>query len=253
MKARGSRRAHWPGPLTLVVPLRRHAGIASIVTAGLPTIGIRVPAHAAMQALLRAVGRPLAAPSANASGSISPTRAEHVMKSLGGRIPLIIDGGPTARGLGIDHCRGDRRSAAAPSARPDPARCEGRSDSTRLKRRASFRAITPLRSRYGSMRRQQRRMNILSVSAQSWARQTSARRATWWRQRRACSTSSIEPMHRQSPRIAVAPIPDYRPRRARSMIACRARPLRRARWRSFSRAWKLFLSFCSLGGMIARQ
>src|SRR5207237_3821102 len=66
---------HWPGPLTLVVPLR-DAGIASIVTAGLPTIGLRVPAHPAMQALLRATGCPLAAPSANASGAISPTRAE---------------------------------------------------------------------------------------------------------------------------------------------------------------------------------
>ncbi len=90
---------HWPGPLTLVVPLREGAGIASIVTAGLPTVGIRVPAHPAMRALLRAVDRPLAAPSANASGSISPTRAEHVLKSLGGRIELIIDGGPTERGL----------------------------------------------------------------------------------------------------------------------------------------------------------
>lgn len=90
---------HWPGPLTLVVPLREDAKIASIVTAGLPTIGLRVPAHPAMQALLRALGRPLAAPSANASGSISPTRAEHVLKSLGGRIPLIIDGGATERGL----------------------------------------------------------------------------------------------------------------------------------------------------------
>jgi L-threonylcarbamoyladenylate synthase len=90
---------HWPGPLTLVVPLRENSGIASIVTAGLPTVGLRVPAHPAMQALLRATGRPLAAPSANASGSISPTRAEHVLKSLGGRIPLIIDGGPTQRGL----------------------------------------------------------------------------------------------------------------------------------------------------------
>jgi L-threonylcarbamoyladenylate synthase len=91
--------AHWPGPLTLVVPLREGADIASIVTAGLPTIGIRVPAHPAMQALLRAVGRPLAAPSANASGTISPTRAEHVLTSLGGRIPLIIDAGLTERGL----------------------------------------------------------------------------------------------------------------------------------------------------------
>jgi L-threonylcarbamoyladenylate synthase len=97
--ARRLAQAHWPGPLTLVVPLRESAAIASIVTAGLPTIGLRVPAHPAMQALLRATGRPLAAPSANASGSISPTRAEHVAKSLGGRIPLIIDAGRTERGL----------------------------------------------------------------------------------------------------------------------------------------------------------
>jgi L-threonylcarbamoyladenylate synthase len=92
-------RVHWPGPLTIVVPLRRDAGIASIVTAGLPSVGLRVPDHPAMQALLRGAERPLAAPSANASGSISPTRAEHVQRSLGGRIPLIIDGGATKRGI----------------------------------------------------------------------------------------------------------------------------------------------------------
>ena len=97
--ARALAERHWPGPLTLVVPLRQGSGIASIVTAGLPTIGLRVPAHAAMQALLRAVERPLAAPSANASGSISPTRAEHVLRSLGGRIPLILDGGAAERGI----------------------------------------------------------------------------------------------------------------------------------------------------------
>lgn len=97
--ARDLAKAHWPGPLTLVVPLREKAQIASITTAGLPTVGLRVPAHPAMQALLDAVGRPLAAPSANSSGSISPTRAEHVVKSLSGRIPLIIDGGATERGL----------------------------------------------------------------------------------------------------------------------------------------------------------
>ncbi|NUT00167.1 MAG: threonylcarbamoyl-AMP synthase [Sphingomonas sp.] len=98
-EARNLAERHWPGPLTLVVPLKADARIASIVTAGLSTIGLRVPAHPAMQAVLRAVGRPLAAPSANASGAISPTRAEHVLKSLGGRIPLIIDGGATERGL----------------------------------------------------------------------------------------------------------------------------------------------------------
>jgi L-threonylcarbamoyladenylate synthase len=90
---------HWPGPLTLVVPLRADAGIASLVTAGLKTIALRIPAHPAIQALLSEAGRPLAAPSANASGSISPTRAVHVLKSLGGRIPMIIDAGATERGL----------------------------------------------------------------------------------------------------------------------------------------------------------
>ena len=98
-QARALAEAHWPGPLTLVVPLREGAPIASIVTAGLPTIALRVPAHSAMQALLKAAGRPLAAPSANASGLISPTRASHVLASLGGRIPLIIDGGATERGI----------------------------------------------------------------------------------------------------------------------------------------------------------
>ncbi len=98
-EARALAQAHWPGPLTFVVPLKPGASIASLVTAGLPSIGIRVPAHPVMQALLRLVGRPLAAPSANASGSISPTRAEHVLASLGGRIPLILDGGPCERGI----------------------------------------------------------------------------------------------------------------------------------------------------------
>ncbi|GAA0294267.1 L-threonylcarbamoyladenylate synthase [Sphingomonas oligophenolica] len=91
--------AFWPGPLTLVLPLRPGAGIAPLVTAGLDTIAIRVPRHRAMRALLAATGKPLAAPSANASGAISPTLAEHVTASLGGRIPLIIDDGATEAGL----------------------------------------------------------------------------------------------------------------------------------------------------------
>jgi L-threonylcarbamoyladenylate synthase len=98
-EARALAASHWPGPLTLVLPLRAGSGIASLVTAGLPTIAVRAPAHPAMRALIEAVGRPLAAPSANASGRISPTRAEHVLASLGGRIPLIVDGGPTGHGI----------------------------------------------------------------------------------------------------------------------------------------------------------
>jgi L-threonylcarbamoyladenylate synthase len=90
---------YWPGPLTLVVPLRDDAPVAGLVSAGLATIALRLPAHPAMRALLEAVGRPLAAPSANASGRISPTCAAHVLAGLGGRVPLIVDGGRTEHGL----------------------------------------------------------------------------------------------------------------------------------------------------------
>ena len=90
---------HWPGPLTIVAPLKPDSAIAPLVTAGLSTIAIRVPQHRAIRALLADVGRPLAAPSANASGSISPTRAEHVLKSLGGRIAMVIDDGPCPGGI----------------------------------------------------------------------------------------------------------------------------------------------------------
>jgi len=92
-------RAFWPGPLTLVLPVREDAGLSSLVMAGLPTVAIRMPAHRAMRGLIKACDAPLAAPSANRSGSISPTRAEHVELSLGGRIPMILDDGATERGL----------------------------------------------------------------------------------------------------------------------------------------------------------
>ena len=91
--------AFWPGALTLVVPVRSDSGLAAAVTAGLGTVALRCPAHPAMRRLLAESERPLAAPSANASGGISPTRAGHVLSSLAGRIPLILDGGPTERGL----------------------------------------------------------------------------------------------------------------------------------------------------------
>ncbi|WP_411338808.1 L-threonylcarbamoyladenylate synthase [Sphingopyxis sp. J-6] len=91
--------AFWPGPLTLVVPRTHDCPVASIATAGLGTIAIRVPGHRAMQALLVATGAPLAAPSANASGKVSPTRAAHVLASLDGRIALVIDDGATTAGV----------------------------------------------------------------------------------------------------------------------------------------------------------
>jgi L-threonylcarbamoyladenylate synthase len=91
--------AHWPGPLTLVLPRRAGAGVADAVTAGLPTIALRAPAHPAMRALLEAVDFPLAAPSANRSGFISPTCAAHVLASLDGRIDIVLDGGATMAGV----------------------------------------------------------------------------------------------------------------------------------------------------------
>lgn len=97
--ARALAEAFWPGPLTLVLPLLPQSGIASLATAGLATVAVRVPAHRAIRGLIKASGKPLAAPSANASGAISPTRAGHVLMSLGGRIPLVIDDGPCPEGL----------------------------------------------------------------------------------------------------------------------------------------------------------
>ena len=90
---------HWPGPLTLVLPRRRDAGLAEAVTAGLETVAIRMPSHAVMRALLEESGLPIAAPSANRSGFISPTSTAHVLASLDGRIDAVIDGGMCERGL----------------------------------------------------------------------------------------------------------------------------------------------------------
>ncbi|MBP6772270.1 MAG: threonylcarbamoyl-AMP synthase [Gemmatimonadaceae bacterium] len=89
--------AFWPGPLTLVLPRASH--VPDIVTAGLDAVGVRVPAHPVALALLRATGRPIAAPSANRFTQVSPTTAAHVQTSLGDRIPLILDGGPCEVGI----------------------------------------------------------------------------------------------------------------------------------------------------------
>ena len=97
--ARALARAYWPGALTIVVPRREGSPISPFASAGLPTVALRCPAHPAMRDLLQVSGKPLAAPSANASGGISPTSADHVMKTLDGRIALIVDGGETEHGI----------------------------------------------------------------------------------------------------------------------------------------------------------
>jgi L-threonylcarbamoyladenylate synthase len=91
--------AFWPGPLTLVLPLREEAGIAPLVSAGLKTVAVRVPAHPLARRLLAAFGGPLAGPSANPSGKLSPTRAEDVLAGLGGRIDAVLDGGACPVGV----------------------------------------------------------------------------------------------------------------------------------------------------------
>lgn len=96
-RARALASAFWPGPLTLVLPLKAGAGLAEAVTGGRETVALRAPAHALVRALIGAVG-PLAAPSANRSGHVSPTRAEHVTASLGSDV-LVLDGGACAAGL----------------------------------------------------------------------------------------------------------------------------------------------------------
>ena len=92
-------RAFWPGPLTLVLPMRTDAGVSKLVSAGLPTVAIRIPRHPIAQSMLRAFGGPVAAPSANLSGKISPTRADHVLNGLDGRIDAIITQGHSENGV----------------------------------------------------------------------------------------------------------------------------------------------------------
>jgi L-threonylcarbamoyladenylate synthase len=91
--------AFWPGPLTLVLPKAPDCAVAALATAGLYTIAVRVPDHPVAGALLREFGGPVVAPSANRSGHLSPTTAQHVLADLGGRIDLVLDGGPTPVGL----------------------------------------------------------------------------------------------------------------------------------------------------------
>ncbi|APZ52829.1 L-threonylcarbamoyladenylate synthase [Salipiger abyssi] len=91
--------AFWPGPLTMVLPLRAGAPVSKLVTAGLGSLAVRMPANPAARALLRGFGGPVAAPSANRSGRISPTRAAHVLDTLDGRIEAVLDGGACEVGL----------------------------------------------------------------------------------------------------------------------------------------------------------
>ncbi|HPE31199.1 MAG TPA: L-threonylcarbamoyladenylate synthase, partial [Parvularculaceae bacterium] len=98
-RARALADEFWPGPLTLVLKRRPDCPISLLASAGLETLGVRAPAHPLAQALLGAIDRPLAAPSANRSGAVSPTRAEHVRESLGEAVDMVLDGGPCPVGV----------------------------------------------------------------------------------------------------------------------------------------------------------
>ena len=89
----------WPGPLTLVLPRQPSCPVSALATAGLDSIALRIPDHPAAQAILRAFGKPVVAPSANRSGHVSPTQAQHVLDDLDGRIDLVVDAGPTRVGM----------------------------------------------------------------------------------------------------------------------------------------------------------
>ncbi|BBK38399.1 threonylcarbamoyl-AMP synthase [Allostella sp. ATCC 35155] len=98
-RARRLAERFWPGPLTLVLPRRPEGGVSLLATAGLDTVAVRVPAHPVARALLTAFGRPVAGPSANPSGRVSPTSAAHVLEGLGGRVAMILDGGDCRVGV----------------------------------------------------------------------------------------------------------------------------------------------------------
>ncbi|HLO79190.1 MAG TPA: L-threonylcarbamoyladenylate synthase [Magnetospirillum sp.] len=98
-RARAVMARFWPGPLTLVLPRHANSPVSLLASAGLDTIAVRMPDHPVARAVIKASGRPIAAPSANRSGAVSPTLAEHVAESLGARVGLILDGGPCRVGV----------------------------------------------------------------------------------------------------------------------------------------------------------
>lgn len=118
--ARKLAQAFWPGPLTLVVPRAEDCPVSLLASAGLPSLAIRVPAHPLAREMMAAAGRPVVAPSANPSGGISPTTAEHVLAGLGGRVAVILDGGRCDVGVEstIVSCLGDEPELLRPGGLP---------------------------------------------------------------------------------------------------------------------------------------
>ena len=144
-------RAFWPGPLTLVLPVASTCRISLLARAGLETVAVRSPSHETARALIEAAGVPLAAPSANRSGAVSPTTAAHVVADLDGRVDWILDGGPCRHGLEFDDRRLSRRPA--PIAAPGSDHARGDRIRARLADRLDEPRREPLRTRPGNWRR----------------------------------------------------------------------------------------------------
>ncbi len=145
--------AFWPGPLTIVAPARAGCAVSLLARAGLDSVALRVPAHPVALAILREAGVPVAAPSANRSGRVSPTSADHVAADLDGRVDLIVDGGPCAVGVEstIVSCLGDGVRILRPGgvAREDIERVLGRAvDSASMTEENAPRAPGMLASHY---------------------------------------------------------------------------------------------------------
>ena len=168
-------RAFWPGPLTLVLPVAPASRISLLARAGLDSVALRAPSHETARALIEAAGVPLAAPSANRSGRVSPTTAAHVAADLDGRVDFILDAGPCRHGLEFD----DRRLPWAPAAIAasgrdhaggDRIRASGRRSSGRARRevsrtrRGNWCHIMRRRPRFGSPRPASRRTKPCSIS-----------------------------------------------------------------------------------------
>ena len=139
--------AYWPGPLTLVLPIRADCGLAPAVTAGLPTLALRAPAHPVMCELLGVLDFPMAAPSANRSGYISPTSAQHVLETLDGRIDAVIDGGVCEAGL-ESTILAVRADGSLDELRPGPIRINGLHGTFSERADASIEAPGQLDSHY---------------------------------------------------------------------------------------------------------
>ena len=143
-QARSLAAAFWPGPLTLVLPRQRDCDVSLLASAGLDTLAVRVPAHDTALALLRETGRPVAAPSANLSGKVSPTTPQHVLDDLSGRIAAVLDSGPCP--LGVESTVLDLSGSAPMLLRPGGTTVEAIEavigPTANVRRRAGCAAIT---------------------------------------------------------------------------------------------------------------